>query len=132
MRNNILDLSGFFYLFVVILFSTVSLAQTQETEKVKPQTKISAGFEGILGWSFSERIIALHVGGPSFKYNLGKYFKIGMGAFPSLIMLDVKVMPRLGFSPIIEYKNWNFLAPYYGFDSNDKKLWSLGLGYKFM
>lgn len=117
------------FLFVAILFSTISFAQTPE--KVKPENKIEAGFEGILGLSFSERIVALHVGGPSFKYNLGNHFKIGMGAFPSLIMLDDKVMPRLGFAPILEYKKWNFIAPYYGFDSKNRELWSFGLGYKF-
>ncbi len=116
-------------LFVVLLFSVVSFAQTEE--KVKPENKIEAGFEGILGLSYNERIVALHVGGPSFKYKLGNHFKIGVGAFPSLIMLDDKVMPRLGFSPILEYKKWNFIAPYYGFDSKDRELWSFGLGYKF-
>ncbi len=121
------------FLFVAILFSTFSFAQTTQTEeKAKPESKVEAGFEGILGLSYSERIVALHVGGPSFKYKLSKNFKIGMGAFPSLIMLDDKVMPRLGFSPIIEYKKWNFIAPYYGFDSKDRELWSFGLGYKFM
>ena len=116
-------------LFVAVLISAFSFAQT--AEKAKPESKISAGFEGILGLSYSERIVGLHVGGPSFKYNLGNNFKIGIGAFPSLIMLDDKVMPRLGFSPIIEYKKWNFIAPYYGFDSKNRELWSFGLGYKF-
>ncbi|WP_329806623.1 hypothetical protein [Flavobacterium facile] len=116
-------------MFLVLLFSVVSIAQTEE--KVKSENKIEAGFEGILGLSYNERIVALHVGGPSFKYKLSSNFKIGMGAFPSLIMLDDKVMPRLGFSPIIEYKKWNFIAPYYGFDSKNSQLWSFGLGYKF-
>mgnify|MGYP003600259933 FL=1 len=117
-------------IFLAILFSTICFAQTPEN--VKPEPKIEAGFEGILALSYSERIIGLHVGGPSFKYKFSKNFKIGMGAFPSLIMLDDKVMPRLGFSPIIEYKKWNFIALYYGFDSSYKELWSFGLGYKFM
>lgn len=117
------------YLFLVVFFSTFSFAQTEE--KSKQESKIKAGFEGILGLSYSERIVALHVGGPSFKYKLSKNFKIGMGAFPSLIMLDDKVMPRLGFSPILEYRKWNFIAPYYGFDSKNRELWSFGLGYKF-
>jgi hypothetical protein len=120
------------FLFVAILFSTFSFAQTTQTEeKTKPESKVEAGFEGILGLSYNERIVALHVGGPSFKYKLSSNFKIGMGAFPSLIMLEDKVMPRLGFSPIIEYKKWNFIAPYYGFDSKNSQLWSFGLGYKF-
>lgn len=117
------------FLLFAFLFSTLISAQTEE--KVKPESKIEAGFEGILGLSYSERIVGLHVGGPSFKYKLSKNFKIGMGAFPSLIMLDDKVLPRLGFSPILEYKKWNFIAPYYGFDSKNRELWSFGLGYKF-
>ena len=117
------------FLFVAILVSVVSFGQTEE--KVKPESKIEAGFEGILGLSYSERIVGLHVGGPSFKYKLAKNFKIGIGAFPSLIMLDDKVLPRLGFSPILEYKKWNFITPYYGFDSKNRELWSFGLGYKF-
>lgn len=85
----------------------------------------------MIGLSAGDAIVALNVGGPSLKYKFAKDFKIGIGAFPSLILMDDKVYPRLAFSPIIEHKHWLFITPYYGYDTNDRMLWTSGLGYKF-
>jgi hypothetical protein len=65
------------------------------------------------------------------KYKISNNYKIGIGAFPSLILIENKVLPRLAFSPIIEQKKWLFIAPYYGYDSKDNMLWTFGVGYKF-
>jgi hypothetical protein len=32
---------------------------------------------------------------------------------------------------LIEYKKWMLIAPYYGYDSNNKMLWTFGIGYRF-
>lgn len=92
---------------------------------------MEAGFEGMIGLSASDRILALNVGGPSLKYKLSASYKIGIGAFPSLILFEDKVLPRLAFSPIIEHKKWLLIVPYYGYDTKDRMLWTVGLGYKF-
>jgi hypothetical protein len=118
------------YLFALVLLCYHnSFAQTQEAPK--PTSKMEAGFEGMIGLSGSDRILALNVGGPSCKYKLSKDFKIGIGAFPSLILFEYKVLPRLAFSPIMEHQHWLFIAPYYGYDTKDRMLWTIGVGYKF-
>ena len=114
---------------ICLIMPSNNFAQTQEPPK--PASKMEAGFEGMLGLSASDRILALNVGGPSCKYRFSNTFKIGIGAFPSLILFEDKVLPRLAFSPIIEHKKWLFIVPYYGYDKQDKMLWTVGLGYKF-
>lgn len=110
-------------------FSTACLSQTNEAPK--PDKKIEAGFDGMIGLSFNDKTIGINVGGPSLKYKCSDTFKLGVGAFPSLIILDDKAYPRLGVSPIIEYKRWMFITPYYGYDTDDKMIWTYGIGYKF-
>lgn len=70
------------------------------------------------------------MGGPSLKFHMNK-FKIGVGAFPSLVVADQKAIPRLAVSPIVEYRNIMLIAPYYGYDSDDEQIWTFGIGYKF-
>jgi hypothetical protein len=115
---------------VLTLFSCFfSFAQIDE--KPKSESKIDAGFEGMIGLSVSNKVIALNVGGPSLKYKLRNHFKIGIGAFPSLIYLDKKIYPKLAFSPIVEHNKWLFIAPYYGYDAKNNMIWTFGVGYKF-
>jgi hypothetical protein len=116
---------------VIFFLLSLSFGFGQTQKNVKSQNKMEAGFEGIIGLSFSDKILALNVGGPSLKYKISDNYKIGMGAFPSLILFENKVLPRLAFSPIIEHKKWLFIAPYYGYDGKDNMLWTLGVGYKF-
>jgi len=104
---------------------------SQNTEEVKPVKKIEMGFEGMIGLSFGDDIVGINVGGPSLKFKFSKNFKIGVGAFPSLVVVDKKAYPKLGVSPILEYKKWMIITPYYGYDANDKTIWTFGLGYKF-
>lgn len=106
---------------------------TTAAAPVAPAVKnVEAGFDGMLGLSYGTDTMALNVGGPSLKYKFNKNFKVGIGAFPSLIHMDDKVQPRLAFSPIVEYKRWMLITPYYGYNSEDKMIWTFGVGYKFI
>jgi hypothetical protein len=96
------------------------------------EKKFEAGFDGMIGTSYGTKTLGINVGGPSLKYRFTPKFKIGAGAFPSLIILDGKALPRLAVSPIVEYTNWMFITPYYGFDAKNKAIWTFGIGYKFI
>lgn len=119
-------------LFAIVLFTNALFSQTipESKQETKPEDKIDFAMEGMIGLSFGNNIVGINVGGPSLKVKLQKC-KIGVGAFPSLIILDKKAMPRLAVSPIIEYKKWMLITPYYGYDAKDKMIWTFGLGYKF-
>ena len=98
----------------------------------KEEKNVEAGFDGMLGLSYGTDTMALNVGGPSLKYKFNKNFKVGIGALPSLIHMDDKVQPRLAFSPIVEYRKWMLITPYYGYNTKDKMIWTFGVGYKFI
>jgi hypothetical protein len=118
--------------------ATVVHAQEKVAEVVPaiaaaPEKKFEAGFDGMLAVSYGSETFGINVGGPSLKYKFTKNFKVGVGAFPSLIIQeDGKALPRLAVSPIIEYKRFMFITPYYGYDSKDKQIWTFGVGYKFI
>lgn len=114
----------------LLLCTVASFAQT-EAESQHEKTSFEMKFEGLVAVSAGSGAIGINVGGPSLKYKITPDFKIGAGAFPSLFIYDDKAQPRLAVSPIIEYKKWIFLTPYYGYDSNNKQLWTFGIGYKF-
>jgi len=98
-----------------------------------PDKKFEAGFDGMLAVSYGSETLGINVGGPSLKYKFTKNFKVGVGAFPSLIVQeDGKALPRLAVSPIIEYNRFMLITPYYGYDSKDKQIWTFGVGYKFI
>ena len=117
-------------LFCMLQFSTAVFSQ--ENKEIKPVSKFETGFDGMIGISYGSKTLGINVGGPSLKYKFTKNFKVGVGAFPSLIVLDKKALPRLAVSPIIEYKRLMFITPYYGYDAKDKMIWTFGFGYKFI
>jgi hypothetical protein len=125
-----LNFKKVFLLFCFCLSFKFCFSQTNE---VAPKTnkKIDWAIDGMLGLSFNGKALGINVGGPSLKFKWNKDLKIGIGAFPSLLVMDKKAVPRLAVSPILEYKKWLFIAPYYGYDSLDKIIWTYGLGYKF-
>lgn len=84
----------------------------------------------MLAVSVGEKTVGINVGGPSFKFKI-KDFKIGVGAMPSLFIRDDKAVPRLAVGPVAEYKHWMLVVPYYGYDSEDRQIWTFGLGYRF-
>ena len=106
-------------------------ATTNNTDK-KTIKNVEAGFDGMLAVSYGTKAFGINVGGPSLKYKFTKNFKVGVGAFPSLLIMDRKAQPRLAVSPIVEYRNWMLITPYYGYNSKDRMIWTFGLGYKFI
>jgi len=117
---------------LLLLCSASGFCQEAEKPRVeeKQTEKVAIGLDGMLGLSIGNNVVGINVGGPSLKFRY-KNIKIGVGAFPSLIILDDKAAPRLAVSPILEYKKWMLITPYYGYDSKDKMIWTFGLGYKF-
>lgn len=115
-----------------VLMLSITLGFAQQKETPKEPSKFEAGFEGMIGLSYGSDTFGINVGGPSLKYKAAPHFKLGVGAFPSLIVLDKKAYPRLAVSPIIEYKKWMFITPYYGYDAKDDTIWTFGFGYKFI
>lgn len=121
------------YSLVAALFlwcAGISFAQTETTAQPE-KTAFEMKFEGMVAVSYGSNAFGINVGGPSLKYRITPNFKIGAGAFPSLIILDEKAVPRLAVSPIIEYEKWMFITPYYGYDADDKQIWTFGVGYRF-
>jgi len=111
--------------------NTVSNDIDVASEK-KSIKNVEAGFDGMLAVSYGSKAFGINVGGPSLKYRFTKHFKLGVGAFPSLLIMDKKAQPRLAVSPIVEYRNWMLITPYYGYNSKDKMIWTFGVGYKFI
>jgi len=107
-------------------------AKAQDNTAVALPAAFEIKFEGILAVSYGSDTFGINVGGPSLKLKVSPNFKVGVGAFPSLIIMDKKALPRLGVSPIIEYKRWMLITPYYGYDNNNRQIWTFGGGYKFL
>lgn len=126
----ILDLKKVFLLLILCVSSKLCFSQAKE-EVSKENKKIDWAIDGMLGLSFNGKALAINVGGPSLKFRWKNNLKIGFGAVPSLLIMDKKAVPRLAVSPIIEYKKLMFIAPYYGYDSSNRIIWTYGLGYKF-
>ena len=120
---------------VALLFSiscwSQEAATINNTDK-KTIKNVEAGFDGMLAVAYGTKAFGINVGGPSLKYKFTKNFKVGVGAFPSLLIMDKKAQPRLAVSPIVEYRNWMLITPYYGYNSKDRMIWTFGLGYKFI
>jgi hypothetical protein len=115
---------------LLLLCTWASFAQTEPSPAAE-KTSFEMKFEGMVAVSFGSDTFGVNVGGPSLKYRISPNFKIGAGAFPSLIVQDEKAMPRLAVSPIIEYKKWMFITPYYGYDTKNRQIWTFGIGYRF-
>ena len=74
------------------IFFDVSPAQNSDLNGEK---KVDVGIEGMIACSFNDKTVAVNVGGPTLKFRCNN-FKIGIGAFPSLIIMDSKAISRLG------------------------------------
>jgi len=116
---------------VVFFVLTSFVAKSQDiTSEIKP-SKFDIGLEGMLGVSAGKDFYSINVGGPGLFLVLNKDLKIGVGALPSLYLLEGKLGARLGVSPRIDYKNIVLLAPFFHRDKTDSWIWSVGFGYKF-
>ena len=102
-------------------------------QEVLPNEKKNSfiSLEGMLGVSFGKDLYSMNVGGPALFLNLTPDLKIGLGAFPSLYLLNNKLGARLGVSPRIDYKNIVFFAPFFHREVSNTWIGSVGFGYKF-
>lgn len=121
--------------FVILLISLLGLgiqesfSQTVTSSEEKKDFAIS--LEGMLGFSFGKDFYSMNVGGPALFLNLNPDLRVGLGAFPSLYLLNGNLGARLGVSPRIDYKNLVFFAPFFHKESSDTWVGSVGFGYKF-
>lgn len=109
---------------------TASVAFSQTPEPAKEEKKVDLGLDGMAGISVGKKTVGINVGGPSLKFRINK-FKIGVAAMPSLFIRDDRAVPRLAVGPVAEYGHWMLIAPYYGYDNDDRQIWTFGAGYKF-
>ena len=120
---------GFSLMALMLLFTLIT--NGQDTALFKKPAKLDIGLEGMLGVSFGKDFYAFNVGGPALFLVLNSDLKIGVGALPSLYVLQGKLGARLGVAPRVDYKNWVFFAPFYHRDRTEEWIWSVGFGYKF-
>jgi hypothetical protein len=116
--------------FLLFLLTAGSLSAQETIAEPKPASKVEYGLEGMIGLSAGHRTVGINVGGPSLKVRIGS-LKAGFGAFPSLVIVDDRAYPRLAVSPIVEYKSFLLITPYYGYDNKDRQIWTFGFGYRF-
>jgi hypothetical protein len=116
---------------LMVLMSITVVVKGQDSIAVNKSSKWDVGLEGMLGISFGNDFYAMNVGGPTLFVNLNKDLKFGIGALPSLYLLNGKLGARLGVAPRIDYKNLVLFAPFFHMDRTDRWIWSVGFGYKF-
>lgn len=116
------------FLFVLLFYCT---ARGQEAIAPKQNTKWDVGLEGMIGVSVGKDFYSVNVGGPALFLGLNKNLKIGIGALPSLYLLNGKLGARLGVSPRIDYRNVVLIAPFFHRDRTEEWIWPVGFGYKF-
>lgn len=117
--------------FIMFFMFASYAAKSQDTISTAKQSKFDIGLEGMLGVSFGKDFYSVNVGGPSLFLVLNKDWKIGVGALPSLYLLEGKLGARLGVAPRIDYKNLVLFAPFFHRDKTEEWIWSVGFGYKF-
>ncbi len=116
-------------LLFLMLYSTISMGQ--DTTSVKNKSKFDVGLEGMLGFSVGKNFYSMNVGGPGLYLRINNDWKIGIGALPSIFLLNGKLGARLGVSPRVDYKNFVIMAPFFHRDVTGEWIPSFGLGYKF-
>lgn len=120
-----------FILVTFLIFSSITTVKCQDSISTKKASSWNLALDGMLGVSVGNNFYSANVGGPSFFLVINKNLKIGIGALPSIYLLDGKLGARLGVSPRIDYKNLVFIAPFFHKERTDEWIWSLGVGYKF-
>jgi hypothetical protein len=120
---------GFFFCFICSV--TIGFAQVPAPQEVSGRSTFDWGMEGMLGVSFGPEFYAVNVGGPSLFLNINPDWKVGVGALPSLYVHEGKLGARLGVAPRVDYRQFALFVPFFHMDSDDRWVWSVGLGYKF-
>ena len=120
---------------IVLLFASLFLISfwgySQEKKPVLEPGKIDIGLEGMLGLSVGKNFYSVNVGGPALFLVLNKDWRIGVGALPSLYLLNGKLGARLGVAPRVDYKHLVIFAPFFHRDKTEEWIWSVGVGFKF-
>ena len=83
---------GKYILFLCVFFSMSVYAQNSDLIWEK---KVDVGIEGMIACSFNDKTVAVDVGRPTLKFRCNN-FKIGIGSFPSLVIMDSTAISRLG------------------------------------
>jgi hypothetical protein len=120
-----------FVLAISLFLSGSSLVRSQDTSSDNRSSKWDLSLEGMVGASVGKNFYSMNVGGPALFLVLNKDWKVGIGALPSIYLLENRLGARLGVSPRIDFKNLVFIAPFFYRDKTESWVWSVGLGYKF-
>lgn len=118
-------------LFCFLLCLSVLEVKSQDSTSTTNPSKFDFALEGMVGMSIGKNFFSWNVGGPGFYLVVNKNFKVGVGALPSLFLLNGKLGARLAVAPRIDYKNYVFVAPFFHRDVTGEWISSIGLGYKF-
>lgn len=120
---------------LLLFFCLLSVAVYAQDSK---KSTYKFGLEGTVAVTsdLDKGNLYFNVGSASFLFKLPSNFKLGVAAFPSLMVpIDRKAIiePKLGFGPKLEYKQYSLICPFYFFSTPTRKYWnfSVGLGYKF-
>lgn len=117
---------------LILFYSAALMAQRTDSLPAKKKKPFRIGLEGMAGVSFGNNVVAFNIGGPHLKLNIAPRWSIGVGALPSLMIINGKAEPRLGLAPRVDYRNLVLLVPGYYMTKTEKWLWTVGLGYKFL
>lgn len=119
------------FLLLLNLIILTNAVKSQDTSANHQASQVKVRVEGMLAFSAGQDFYSMNVGGPSLFLILNRNWKIGIGALPSLYLLNGKLGARLGVSPRIDYKSWVLIAPFFHRDTTGEWISSVGLGYKF-
>ncbi|GHB27212.1 hypothetical protein [Mongoliitalea lutea] len=111
--------------YIFLLIASQVSAQSDE-KQIKKTSQVS--LEGMLGISVGNDFYAVNVGGPLLFLVVNENVKFGVGALPSIYLLNGKLGARLGVSPRIDFKNIALIAPFYHRDTTGEWIWSVGMG----
>jgi hypothetical protein len=93
-----------------VLLSIAGMGQEKNNEK---PSKVKISLEGMIGASFGKNFYTVNLGGPTLMLSVGKDWKLGVGAVPSLYAEGGKFGTRLGVTPRVDYKNLVFMTPFF-------------------
>jgi hypothetical protein len=115
-------------IFPFLLMGMMLHAQKADTAR---RSNLRLELEGMAGVSFGNNTVAFNVGGPNLKLKVGPDLAIGLGAFPSLLIVHGKAEPKLGAGPRVDYRHFVLFVPGFYHTKTSEWIWTFGLGYKF-
>jgi hypothetical protein len=115
----------------LLLILTTTFANAQEGSNANQDSSWGLRLDGMIGFSVGNNFYSMNVGGPTLFLVINEDLKVGLGALPSIFILDGSLGARLGVGPRIDYKNFVLHAPFFHRDLTGEWIPSIGLGYKF-